>query len=498
MASSNHADHQHTISIDVPDQVLTLDDFTIQLTRSQTRLVAALLEKPYALRTYKDLVVAVHDNDYAGDQTTIQDRFRKLKERIATRIDALEREAEPLIFWQNVSGCGYRLANNWQLAQALTSDQQEVVKPMRDQLHVLLNQLQWQIRKDNQMQFYPVFRTLSEMCDSLRKAKGPDMEELSGFNLRVRVVKHLQENGQFVEQHEISDLVRQMEEAWRWLPDDLWRFEREALYLEQLGQFQKAGELSARAAERAEQLHKESFYCAALYARAAHCFDYAGRPQAAARFFVAAADLMAKNGQISGKALQYYRRALHLDPTMPAHVRIEREATRLQQALDTLSRTSNTTIAVVTNCYDEDLADALVHPFAQQRVRCCFKEAAQVGDLSELSAYDACIVVGGSKAYDTDLHVHQYFYHASSCRKEVTFETLDMLGQHYSDWWHRTLAGRSVYVLAGLTREETCRAIMDFSSSTEVAALAGVAWKQPKRSVGGGEGFALPCASLYQ
>jgi hypothetical protein len=324
---------------------------------------------------------------------------------------------------------------------------------------------------------YVILRNLGTVLAGAPPDRKTDEEKITWFSYLVRMFVHLDDYSQLLGPFERKNLLNVLERAWLQFEDKLWALEWRAFYLEMLGKFRAAALVSEEVACFAAANSKPELFVAALHARTAHCLKHAGDWRQAAQFFACAADVMAGAGRLSIQAAAYYRAALSLDRTTLTPERAG-ALERLQHTLDDVMRQNRLLVGIVANQFDIDFADELVHPLFMRGAACCFEPSANVPDLLDLCArYDACIVVGGIKALATDRHVHRHFYQALSLKERHTFAELDIKGQHYCDYWHSAVGAMPTYVLAGLTREETCQAILSFAASEEIDTFIGLANK---------------------
>ncbi|HNP88689.1 MAG TPA: hypothetical protein PKK78_21310 [Kouleothrix sp.] len=459
----------HTVHFDQANQRIRLDDGGwLDISPSQTKLIAKLLEEPVRLRTKEELTQAVNGHVIMRDKT-VDNHFFHLKERIDKAYPELA-GTDTLMFWKNKPRAGYILRPGW---KSMPVFDDFITDILTEHLNRSLAEIYWRIRQRpdiNIRSTYEKLQKLAKVCQMLIIPDNLDEARWNWVNFIVRTAIYLNDHGVLLDKREFVELARQFEEIYHRWRGDLWVAEWRALYLEMIEDFAGAGQASEQVIAHGLKHSYPVGLLAALYSRAAQCYEQAHEGRKAAEFFMKAAEIFGRDGRVSHKALEYYHKATRLYPELLT-AQVAGQITRLRCALEAISATHRGVVAIVSNNFDDDVADFLVDPLFKAGIQSCFKASSDVEDLADLSMYDAIVVVGSIKARDTDYHVYKYFYTISSQETGMTCQNIDIHALHHCETWYTNILGKPTYVLAGLSREDTCKAVMHFADGELLAQL---------------------------
>lgn len=468
---SNSDDARHEVELDFAAKKLRIDAHWVDLSPNEAALFDALFREPLRPWSKADLTIEIFGayQDGMTRDRRVEDCLHFFRRSHIANLYQSEMSIREHTFWEYQRKVGFSVKPTFKVVRT-----PQPTKDLEPLLNKSLTQLYWLIREGQRTHgdmksikgAVSVLEDLSRYCQQIWRTRRPDESELNWFNCIVRIASYLDQQGHPQGQALLRELGRWPEDRWRHLLGEMWAMEWRALYLEMVQDFVAAARASEQLALRVEnRVQRESNlrpFSAALYARAAQCFNLGGEARQSAKLYTKAANLLTYGCRISVRALEYYQTALRLWPESPTRGHNQLEQKRLSLAL-TPPDHKHCVIALVANCFDADLADTLVHPMVQKRVVCKLILSDEIDDLSRLSAYDAVIIVGGIKARDTDYHVYRYFYDVPSVDKGLSFKLLDIDACHYCDRWYIELDDQPMYVLAGLSREDTYNSVINFA-----------------------------------
>jgi len=282
----------------------------------------------------------------------------------------------------------------------------------------------------------------------------------------------------------------------------LWAAEYRAAYSEQLSQLYPKSEGSRRtdlllqAAAESEEVailameRGNSAYAAALFARAGRCYEEIKKHGLAFRAIRRASELMTSGKRLSARAAQYYEFAAQNAASL-GFTELDKAASELagkalleQERLEEgkkavrerVGEKPPKLIVIIANSYDQDTADYIVDPLLKNDLYPVFRDPKSIPALDTLASGQqirGIIIVGGIQAHDTGIHLRTHFYDVPSKRltkdsgRELTFKELDVRAvARYADVWYKPISGKPIYVLAGLSRGDTARAVIAFCSNS--------------------------------
>jgi Cdc6-like AAA superfamily ATPase len=357
-------------------------------------------------------------------------------------------------------------------------------------LYDAAGRLFWMITGGQPGQLCSMHADLLELCRLGRALSGEHetaIEEQNWLAYANTSTVFLKEHGHDVDPQVTADLLEWLRSVCRRVPDRSWALEMEALTLETHGEFTASAQISEKWASRAEaEGHRQ--LAAALLVRAGRCWRQAGNSREAAYDLVRAGDLLTRGEKLSIRAADHYGAALELEPALQQAETVRRRMQDLSERLAEVKRSARATVALLTNEYDADFADALCAPLADRGIACSFRNPEDVDDLAGVVGVDGIALVGGIGAHGTGRHVRQCFYDAHSCREATTFGSIELTRgrRTYCDFWRGQVGGRPARVLAGDTRVTTSQAVLDFIESDEFGEFSDAVLKHAgSRSSGG-------------
>lgn len=330
---------------------------------------------------------------------------------------------------------------------------------------------------------HQLYRALFELCYACWgyfEKYGNDVDEAISFHRAFEAADYLSRFG-LLKADDIAQLEEWLRRTYRRFRD-LRRLEYRALYLEEfatvwqrLGGLDKVNlfllEAGVESLEVATLAASEDMlqFAAGMNVRAAKCFQSVGKRFLGAAALVTAGDQMTRSGCVSKWAIQCYREAIELLPEAPNHYYLEQRIANLNWEWEEINKLRYK-VVILANVYDTGFADALVDPLAKSEIRCDFEVPEKVENLLDLAAYDGCIIIGGIHAPYTRKHLRQYFYQAAPIKSYtdvpiqhiLTFETIDDRPFHHCCIFWASIEDKPFVVLAGLTRDESCQAILNF------------------------------------
>lgn len=433
----------------------------VPLAPRQTNLMSVFLAEvePAKPVPFEKLRVAIS----ADENLRVHECFAEIKSKISKRLHLSDKALEPYVVWENKRGQGYDLKPSWHVRGDTEPppSSQETMEALNQSLLAMY----WGLSHRKSVDLYDLFFDVMVACRQLlhRNIHEGSIDEVPflWLNILIRVIAN---EGQQLGPQKTARVLEELNRIRQEDHEPLWAWERYALYLELIGHFRSAAQTSEDTVKLARQ--HSVLFMAALYARAADCYEQVDDKFAAAKAAILAADLMTENGRLSQEGLKYYQRVGRLTPSAPHRRRADEAAMRQMVALKQ-SGHAQYSLVLVRNAYDAVFADWLVEPLAKAGIACDCKNSTDVGDLADLCSYAAVIVVGGVHAVQTDWHIHQYFADEMSLREKIRPKDLEVKIRPYSDWWRQEINGCLIYLLGGLSRLETCQAILDFVKSKD-------------------------------